>query len=276
MWKKPIPLVANFSEFNLVRKTTMNKTLKLLPLFFFAHQAQAAVQVGPASYPIQINFSGEYIPATVNTAALNNQTFNGQFNFDFLGGEYGSRGPSGSGKDNGRVELEYEDNATASVSFSGQTYNVDQIELSFFDDYKRLEEQDDIDEHGFTGLFDTGIYDAFFLDGYLSTNQEQNHDLTNGLEVSIVYLFNKDQFSFDEIDGFAANLNPYNLPYNPATDSAPVFKGFEFNQVNNGAVVQHGTGPLSDINVSTVPVPTAFWLFGSACIGLIARKRSRS
>lgn len=157
----------------------MYKYFKFLPLFFFTHQAQAT------TYPLQVDFSGTFLSAPVNTVDLDTKIFIRQFNFDFLAGDYGSRGPSGSGKDNGRVELEYEDNVTASVSFNGQTYNVDQVELSFFDDFKRLEEQDDIDEHGYNNEFSPDVYDALFLDGYLSTNQEEHFDLTNGLEFSI-------------------------------------------------------------------------------------------
>jgi len=248
----------------------MHKILKLLPLFFLAHQAQAASE-------IQIDFSGQFNPATANTTSLDNQAFNGQFNFDFLAGEYGSRGPTGSGRDNGRVELEYEDDASASVSFNGATYNVDQVELSFFDNFNGLGDQDDIDEHGWTGLFGTGTYDVFFLDGNLETNTEAHFDLTDGLEFSIVYLFDKDQFSFSEIDTFAQNPDLNNMLYNPLMDPAPIFRGFEFNQVSNGVTVLHGAGELSNITVSAVPIPAAFWLFGSALFGFVAaRKRSLS
>ena len=253
----------------------MHKSLKLLPLFFLAHQAQAAVLVTP-THQLQVSFSGTFLSASVNTTSIDNQSFNGQFNFNFLAGDYGSRGPSSSGKDNGRVELEYEDNATASVLFNGQSYNVDQVELSFFDDFKRLEEQDGIDEHGYNSLFNPDVYDALFLDGYLSTNQEEHHDLTNGLEFSILYLFNKDQFTFGDMDSFAANPDPLNLPFNPSTDTSPIFKGFEFNKVTNGETVLHGAGSLDSIAISEVPVPAAFWLFSSACMGLLARKRSLS
>lgn len=241
----------------------MHKILKLLPLLFLAHQAQAS--------ELQINFSGAFNPATANTTSLNGKTFNGQFNFDFLAGEYGSRGPTGSGRDNGRVELEYEDDASASVSFDSATYNVDQVELSFFDNYTPLGDQDDIDEHGWTGLFGPGsTYDVFFLDGYLSTNEEEHHDLVNGLEFSIVYLFEQDQFSFDEIDAFAQNpdLNTMLL-----MGASPIFRGFEFNQVSNEVVVLHGAGELTNLTVSAVPIPAAFWLFGSGLIGLVARRK---
>ena len=244
----------------------MHKILKLLPFFFLAHQAQAASE-------LQISFSGEYNPATENTTSLNNKAFNGQFNFDYLNGDHGSRGATGSGRDNGRVELEYEDDASASISFDGATYNVNQVELSFFDNYTVLEDLSDIAEHGWTDLFATSTYDVFFLDGYLSTNQEAHHDLIDGIEFSIVHLFDKDQFSWNDINTLAATPDLNTLLYNPLTDSAPIFRGFEFNQVSNGMILLHGAGELSNITVSAVPIPAAFWLFGSGLIGLVARKK---
>jgi len=229
----------------------MKKIIGLLTLAMISTSASA----------IQLDFSGEFNYGTGATAAGNQ--FLGSFDFDLENPDFIEM----DGIPTQEVQrLDYVTNASGFAMTNVGQFNSSYIELNFYNNDLNIT-QPQINDHGFEGLIIPDVYDFVTLAG--TTDDVQFDGLTDeviaGVEFSIIALY--EQTTFEQA-GF---------DYNAFFAFTPVFLGFEIQGFVDdglgGKDAFHGAGIA---NVSAVPVPAAFWLFGSALAGLVVRTRRQA
>jgi hypothetical protein len=254
----------------------MNKLISFLAIFSIANVANAE----------QINFTGHF---TSGSGVIQvNDAFSGQFNFnvtspDSIGFDYPNNDPSLT--PDGKLFDYY--NASGSTTFSGQQINVanniDNVGLAFHDN--RLVTQPMLDSVG--AKINPGSYDDVVVQSGLRdyVNVESSFTIPGWYNfVTGVYmppstttfllprLVSDTYFNlFTLLDANAFSIGSLQNPsYQTLVDfnSAPFlgFSVFKDNFSDAGVITNifSGFGVIDSYHVTAVPVPTAFWLFGSA------------
>ena len=252
----------------------MHKLISFLAIFSIASVANAE----------QINFTGHFVTGSGGIQV--NDAFSGQFNLNIASPDssrFDYPNNNQSLAPDGKL-FSYQNNASGSAVFGGQQINVvNNVTLGFHDN--RLVTQAMLDSVG--AKMTPGAYDDVGLSGRLN---DYKNVLTSFIDPNgnpvfvsmpqIVGSTNVNLLTLLDANAFSIGSLP-NPSYQTLFDfhSAP-FLGFSVfkNNFSNGVItnVFSGLGVVDSFQVAAVPIPAAFWLFGSAISALAFRLRNKA
>lgn len=228
----------------------MKKLSGLLAMFLMSAGANAAQQ---------LSYSGQLTSGTGSFQAGN--AFSGQFTFNPLSPDqisFSQQTPPYTG-----LVLRYLNNLPASVAINGGQPVVGDGKVTLgFDDDENVT-QAVIDDSNLSGVVTPGIYDMVNL---FDANLQFNGTEFDGMIFGVFAAFAADTFTIEDIQ----NQN-YQRILN--LDLQPLAVFFRFENLVNGVAADRGIGLINQYSITTVPLPGAAWLFGSALAGLAFRSR---
>ncbi len=148
--------------------------------------------------------------------------------------------------------LDYTTNASGFVTTGDESISSNKVSLEFYDNTTDIT-QENIDALGFSNLIAPGSYDMVEIRG--------NGPLAIfSVDFALLALYADNTFEDAGYD------------HNNLFDYTPEFIGFQIGEQGSPA---YGAGK-ADASLSSVPVPAAFWLFGSALAGLAVRTKKQA
>ena len=235
----------------------MKKRSGLLALLLISTGANAAQQ---------FTYSGDFISGTGGIVAGN--TFSGQFTFNVTSPNENRYSP-GTPPSSADWNLKYWENTASSLVVNGLPFDVGNhlINISLQDNLIDVDDAT-IAQHGLTGYLNPGIYDFVgFEMGSFGNQYASNSDLLFGMDFSVGAVFRADKFTSSDIQTQSVQS---------LLASTPELFFFEVDRKLNDGTDFHGSGIVRNARiteVAAVPLPGAFWLFGSAIAGLALRLR---
>ncbi len=268
----------------------MNKLISFLAIFSIANVANAE----------QINFTGHFITGSGRIQV--NDAFSGQFNFnvaspDLSRFDYPNNDPTLA--PDGKL-FDYPHNASGSIVFSGQQINaINNVELAFHDN--QLVTQPMLDSVGAKinpGAYDEAVVTSSLRD-FKTVNVEHSfttpgwYDFATGVYTppsTITFTVSELRLvsatSFNLLTLLDANTFSIGSLQNPSYQTlfdfnSGLFSGFSvfknnFSDTGVMTKVFSGFGVVDSFQVTAVPVPAAFWLFGSAISIFAFRLRKKA
>jgi len=256
----------------------MHKLISFLAIFSIANVANAE----------QINFTGHFSSGSGGIQV--NDVFSGQFSLNLASPDssqvyYPDSNPLSA--PNGKI-FSYQNNASGSAVFSGQQINVvNNVTLDF--NANELITQEMIDSIGVKIPIKAGTYENVNLAGTIYDIEYVLTDIIDpitGKPVSVSIPRTVGSIGFSLNAFFDANTYSIDSLSNPSYqtlfDSASLrFLAFSVikNKYNTGSFptdIFRGIGVVDSFQVAAVPVPAAFWLFGSAISAFAFRLRNKA
>lgn len=222
----------------------MKTLVGLLAIFLTSSVANASVQ---------LSFSGHLLTSSGNFQA--GDAFAGQFTINPTAPDISTyQTPPQASRP--RLELTYLNNRSSSVALNGGVALIgnDKIEVHFENDFTLTDAM--INDAGFQGLVTAGIYDMADISDTAGFPQSPTINFMG------LALFPQNTFTAEHIQN-QDYLGIFDL------DLQPVFLGFRIRENGVGMIAAYGK--IENASVNAVPLPGAFWLFGSALAGVRLR-----
>lgn len=215
----------------------MKTLVGLLAIFLTSSVANASVQ---------LSFSGHLLTSSGNFQA--GDAFAGQFTINPTTPDISAyQTPPQASRP--RLELTYLNNRSSSVALNGGAALIgnDKIEVHFENDFTLTDAM--INAIGFQGHVTAGTYDMADI------SDTSGFPQSPAINFAVLALFPQNAFTAAHVQN-QDYLGLFEL------DLQPLFLGFAISERNAGTTAAYGL--IENASVNAVPLPGAFWLFGSA------------